>query len=464
MAADDRPHGRLRRLAGTVRFRVTALATIAALVVLAAAGVGLVVAQRHLLTQNLDESMQLEAKSLEPAVVDGRTPDVLSGFGDDDTVAQVVAEGGRVVAATPNAAGLAPVAPGPTGGRQETIRTVERLPTEDAAYRLLARRVEGPVGPRVILIAASLGDVRESTRALIFPLVVAIPAAGALLAAVTWVLVGRTLRPVEAIRAEVADISGSALDRRVPEPASDDEIARLARTMNAMLDRVEGSVDRQHRFVADASHELRSPLTRIRSELEVDLAHPDRADVWATHRSVLEEAAGMQHLVENLLHLARSDAGFGVARRDLVDLDDIVLRAARGLRADGQVAADTKGVAAAQVRGDPTQLARAVGNLVDNAARHADSCVTFTVTENRSVAVVSVADDGPGIPPDQQERVFERFTRLDEARQGTTGGVGLGLAIARDVAVRHGGTLSVDGEHRGGARFVITLPLGIDRG
>ena len=228
--------------------------------------------------------------------------------------------------------------------------------------------------------------------------------------------------------------------------------------MNAMLDRVETAARRQQQFVADASHELRSPLTRIRSELEVDLAHPGRADPGATHRSVLEEVTALQRLVEDLLFLARSDAGATVLRAEPVDLDDVVLRAASALRAEGRVVVDVTGVTAAQVVGDPILLARAVGNLADNAARHAARRVTFAVAGRGEVAAVTVADDGPGIPPDQQERVFERFTCLDEARKGGRG-TGLGLAIARDAVVRHGGTLTVDGGRRPGARFVITLPV-----
>ncbi len=281
-----------------------------------------------------------------------------------------------------------------------------------------------------------------------------------LLAVLIWWLVGHTLRPVEAIRAEVADIGGSDLHRRVPVPSGDDEIARLARTMNTMLERVDDAAQAQARFVADASHELRSPLTRIRSELEVDLAHTDRSDLAATHRSVLQETVGLQHLVEDLLLLARTGAGAATATSaSAVDLDDIVVSLARRLRADGQVAVDITDVTAVQVRGHAAALTRAVGNLADNAARHATDTVTLTLGERDHSAVLAVSDDGPGIPPEDRERVFERFTRLDEARAAHDGGAGLGLAIARDIVERHGGTLAVDPDHHPGARLVVTLPL-----
>jgi signal transduction histidine kinase len=315
-------------------------------------------------------------------------------------------------------------------------------------------------------VADAREDVDEATGALAGTLAVAVPVVVVALGGLIWWLVGRTLRPVEDIRAEVARIGGRDLHRRVPEPPSDDELGRLARTMNQMLARVEGATRRQQRFVADASHELRSPLTRMRATLEVDLAHPDRADLPATHRSVLEETVGLQHLVDDLLRLARSDAalpgepgGPGEPGEDLVDLDDVVLRLTRRHRADGRVTVDTGGVGAAQVVGDRAQLARAVANVVDNAVRYAASTVTLWLAEQGGEAVLAVADDGPGIPAADRERVFERFTRLDDARGATTGGAGLGLAIARDIVRRHGGTITVDPSPHPGARLVIRLPV-----
>jgi signal transduction histidine kinase len=159
------------------------------------------------------------------------------------------------------------------------------------------------------------------------------------------------------------------------------------------------------------------------------------------------------------LHLARSDAGRAVGRRIPVDVDDIVLRQVRELRPGARVAVDISGVTAAQVLADADQLTRVVANLLDNGARHAATSVTLTLEERGDVAVLTVADDGPGIPPTERERVFDRFTRLDEARVSAMGGTGLGLAIARDIVERHGGTITVDPDHGTGARFVVTLPL-----
>lgn len=456
MGADRRRRDRLARLAASVRFRVTALAALAVLVVLVVTGVVLVAAHRRLLTSNVDEALTQGAANLQSVLAAGVVPSVLGGFGDDDAVGQVVRPGGEVLAASPNAAGRPPVAALPAG-RVASVRTVEGLPHDSADFRLLTRRVDAPGGPVIIILASTLGDVDRSVALLATSLTIAVPVVATLLGLLVWWLVGRTLRPVETIRAEVARIGGADLHRRVPEPGTGDEIDRLAGTMNSMLDRAEQAAKRQQRFVADASHELRSPLTRIRTELEVDLAGPATADPLATHRSVLEEAVALQELVDDLLHLARNDAGTSI-RRDTVDLDDIVLDRAERLRLGRRVQVDTTGVTAARVLGDPHQLQRAIGNLAENAARHAATTVSFTLVELSGSAVMSVSDDGPGIPDGAREVVFDRFTRLDDARRPTGGGAGLGLAITRDIVERHGGTVLVDPAHRPGARFVLTLP------
>jgi signal transduction histidine kinase len=454
--APDRP-----RRGTTVRFRITAVAALAVAVVLAATGAALVIAQRRVLTGNLDEALASQADAITTAVAAGPVPATLVPGIDDDGIGQVVDAADRVVAATPGDERTRPIAAPPDGTIDR--RTIDDVPGDvGVRYRVFSRRAEGADGPVVVHTAAPLDDIEESTALLARSLAVAVPVATALLAVVVWWLVGRTLRPVEAIRREVAGIGagGAGLDRRVPVPAGDDEVTRLARTMNGMLDRIEDAARRQQRFVADASHELRSPLARVRAEVEVDLAHPAGADPDATAASVLAEVVAMQHLVDDLLALARADAGVDVdaGERAPVDLDDLVDRHARRLRAGGRVAVDSRGVGAAQVVGDRDQLARAIGNVVDNAARHARTTVTLAVREDGGTAVVSVADDGPGIPPDRRDEVFERFSRLDDARSAPAGGTGLGLAIAREIVVVHGGTIAVDPAHTPGARLVITLP------
>ncbi|MEO7571597.1 MAG: HAMP domain-containing sensor histidine kinase [Acidimicrobiales bacterium] len=438
------------RATPTVRSRITLLATFAVLVVLILASLGLVAQQRRLLTGTLDESLEQRAGEIE--ALGESVPAELTALGEDDAVAQVVRDG-EVIAASANVAGEPAVA-APALSLGTEIRTVGSLPHEDSAFRVLTRATPG----QAIIVGGTLDDINESIATLVRSLVLAVPLVVVALAALLWWLVGRTLRPVESIRAEVAAIGGRDLHRRVPVPPGDDEIARLARTMNEMLDRVDEAAQRQQRFVADASHELRSPLARMRAELEVDLAHPEGADPAATHASLLEEAIGLQHLADDLLRVARADSGeHATTRAERVDLDDVVVRVVRRLRAADRVQVDLSAMGAGQVTGDPDQLARLVRNLADNAERHARSTVTFSLSERDGGVVLTVGDDGPGVPLGERDRIFEPFTRLDAARRSADGGTGLGLAIARDIAEAHGGSLELDGSAVEGARFVLRL-------
>jgi signal transduction histidine kinase len=319
--------------------------------------------------------------------------------------------------------------------------------------------VSTPTGVYVVYVAGSLGAVGTSTSSLAGLMLLGLPALLVLVGGTTWVVSGRALQPVEAIRQEVEALGAEARHLRVSEPKTDDEIGRLARTMNAMLGRLDDAADRQRRFVADASHELRSPLTGIRVRLEVDLAHPDGADWRATEQDVLHDAIRMQHLVDDLLALAAADAAaLDPPSRQLVDLDEIVLSEARRLRGHTTHRVDTVGVSGAQLTGDAGALGRAVRNLLDNADRHARSTIVVTLAERDSAITLTVADDGPGIPLEQRERVFERFARLDDGRARDVGGTGLGLAITHEVVVSHGGTIQIDDAP--GARFTISFPVG----
>jgi signal transduction histidine kinase len=434
----------------SVRARVTAAAALAALGVLAGTGVLLVRVQHSTLTESLDERLVSEADAIAQRLADGGSSPTLTGFGDDDTVAQVVTRDGMVLASTDNAQQLAPLAPPPDGGRSHP-HAIGHLPTDEAPYRLVSIVVDDVV----VHVAATTDDVSESVATLRTSLLAVVPVVVLLLAALTWWLVGRTLRPVEAIRAEVDAIGSGELHRRVPVPPTDDEVGRLARTMNAMLERVDQAAQRQQQFVADASHELRSPLTRMRAEVEVDLAHPATADLAATHRSVLEETAGLQALVEDLLLLARSDASAPPVRREEVAIDEVVRRQVARHQA-GAVVIETRVVADVRALGDPAALDRAVGNLLDNAVRHASSRVSIEVAVDGAAIELAITDDGPGIPVADRARVFDRFAQLDEARHD--GGTGLGLAIVEDIVRRHGGSVALDPEHHPGARFVVRLP------
>lgn len=454
----------MRGIARTVRFRITILASVVLAVVLGAVGLTLLIVQQRQLHDSLDESLQRRVDDL---VVGGVSGDdaavVLPNSAGDDVIIQVVSVSGEVVAGTKNALGIGPIAPTPSTDR-DRFATVPALPVEDDAYRILSRRTVLDEEQVVVHVAENTDDVEELLDQLRLAVAVTIPVAVAVLAALVWLLVGRTLRPVERIRAEVTGFGPALLDRRVSAPGTGDEIDRLAVTMNEMLDRLEDATRRQQRFVADASHELRSPLTRMRTELETASAAAGEGIDDATASSLLDELNELTALVDDLLVLARSDADGLPPERRAVDLDDLVFDEVEAARTTSiGVTIDVSGVSAAGVLGNPGELRRMVRNLLDNAVRHATSRVVVTLAERQvdradAHATLTITDDGPGIPPEQASVIFERFRRLDDARTRRTGGTGLGLAIARDIAERHGGSLRLDASHRPGARFEVQLP------
>ncbi|MGN7979198.1 sensor histidine kinase [Microbacterium sp. 22195] len=306
----------------------------------------------------------------------------------------------------------------------------------------------------VLTVARPLEHVDDAVSTATVLLAVGVPLVLALMAVVVWVVAGRALAPVERLRRQVDGIGATDLSHRVD--AGDDELGALAETMNRMLARIEHAQSVQRRFVSDASHELRSPLATMRQHAELAHAHPDSTSLDELGRVVRDEGARMQDLVEGLLLLARLDE-HQQPPFEPVDLDDLALEEAARLRGMG-VHVDTTSVGAGRVLGAPPLLARAVRNLVDNAARHADRAVTLRVAADGPVVRLEVEDDGAGILPEDRLRVFDRFARLDEGRARDEGGSGLGLAIVREVAEVHHGTVAVDAGAGGGARFMLALP------
>lgn len=322
-------------------------------------------------------------------------------------------------------------------------------PAKATDFSIASVRASTPEGAPVTVyagasLAAQQRAVDEAGRAMLAGL----PFVLAVVALVAWLVVSRALRPVEDIRTELATITASDdLGRRVPEPASRDEISALARTTNQTLTALQHSAERQRQFVADASHELRSPIASLRTQLEVAAAHPELLDI----DGVVDDVVRLQELATDLLLLARLDAG-ELPRREAVSLADLVQ--AELARDNHPVRVQERVISDSTVQANRTQIARVLTNVVNNAVRHARSEVIVTVTSN----TIAVDDDGPGIPPDQTERIFERFVRLDDARTRDEGGAGLGLTIARDVMRRHGGDLVVQSAPTGGARFESRFP------
>ncbi|MFF3406246.1 sensor histidine kinase [Streptomyces sp. NPDC002742] len=442
---------------GSVRARATLGATAVVALALTAASFALMGTVHSNLQRTAKEAATQQADKVGRLAAQGKLPDPLPVAQGADFI-QVVDADGRVVAASQNLAGRPPIGHlRPDEGALRVTWSGEPFHDEHR-QRIVAVTAVTPGSTVTVYAGTSLRDADQADEITSVALGIGAPLLLATVALVTWWVTGRALRPVEAIRSEVAEITGHALHRRVPVPDAQDEVARLARTMNVTLDRLEDAVVRQRRFIADASHELRSPITVLRTQLEVALAHPDPA-LWPDLVSdVLEDTIRLQDLAADLLFLARLDAAEPVesAPLDLADLCRTILTARHGDR----IRIDARLRPGVTVEGNRSRLTRLLTNLLDNAQRHADQSIELAVHADGDArtAVLEVSDDGPGIPDADRDRIFERFTRLDDARSRDLGGAGLGLAIAREIAGHHDGTLTAE-PHPHGARIVARLPL-----
>ncbi len=429
---------------------------------------------RRSLIRNIDSVAEARAADVAALAGAGRLPDGLSS--EDGEIVQVVSPDRRVLAASLPAADGPPISsilPAPGQFRTATVDGLQGgIGTEDE-YRLLALRAAGAADPPVVYVAFGLDDVEHNVAVLRRLVFFGVPGLLLLVALSAWLAVGRALRPVEAIRAELADISARDLDRRVPQSGAGDEVDRLARTMNAMLDRLEASSERQRRFVADSSEELVAPLADTRARLEAGLAAVPAGPTegWpAAGVELLRQHRRMERLVRDLLYLARADAGAPRAPLAPVDLDDVVLSEVTRLRTPhpgglprttgGPVRFETGAVSAAPVVGRPEDLRRAVRNLLEYAERHARSTVRVGLwTGDDGHVTLVVEDDGSEQLPAETELVFEPFTRLSEPPSSAARetGSGLALAVVRDIAVAHGGHVAVEAATPG-SRFILDLP------
>jgi signal transduction histidine kinase len=435
--------------------RVTAVAALAVLVA-ALAGSALFLKVLHdSLEGGLASTSAQDAADVRSQLSRGVPPDQVVLAGGSDALLQLVDAGGRVVAgygSRPTVHHVGPLVRSP-GTRYDV-----RVPGRRDRFCLVARRVQGSGPVRLVVAGRSREQVNEAAGTSLLLLLAAVPLTVLMLALTVWLSIGRALRPVEAMRREAAAITAADLDRRLPIPPGEDEIHRLADTINEMLGRIQRSHRLQRQFVSDASHELRSPLAVIRQSAEVARAYPDRMSRETLADDVLAESRRLEDLVGALLLLARLDDDRVAIDTEPVDLDDLVLLEASRVRGQARLKVDTSHVSAGQVRGAAVLLRQAVRNLVDNAARHAVSQMAVTLTETDGSVVLCVEDDGDGIAEGQRDRVFERFVRLDAARAREEGGSGLGLAIVRKIVELGHGSVVVDASPLGGARFTVRLP------
>lgn len=382
--------------------------------------------------------------------------DVLMATDQPLTAIQIVGQDGQVLRSSADAP-AEPLLP-PSDVPQGVSRGLSGVDATGHDLRISAQSTDTAAGTYTVLVAADTAAAKSTVKSAAVLLVAIAPLVLAETATTNYLLVKRSLRSVDQIRSRVADISASDLTGRVPVPETRDEIAALATTMNEMLARIEAGHAVQRRFVGDASHELRSPLAGIISTLEVVEAHPNLLNYDLVVGALLPEAHRMKALIDDLLLLARADEQALTRRTNTVDLEQLIsaetarLRAATSLTVNGH-ADDIR------IPGDEIALSRMLRNLLDNAARHARSQIEVTAQTRDGSAVIIVTDDGPGIPEDDQVRVFDRFVRLDTDRSRHGGGSGLGLAIVAEIVESHDGTVSVDTSPAGGARVTVTLPF-----
>jgi signal transduction histidine kinase len=444
----------VRRL--TLRTRATLLATLITGVTLVVGSVVLVLTLQARLTDAADDLARSRVNDLLDLAANGDLPATLTNI-NDDGVAQVVNADGRVLASSANVDGKPPITSFAPGDELAVTTADGPDDQETETYRLWAGTGDSPDGPVTAYVGSSLESVHEASTTLRNTLLVGVPVVLVLLAAVTWLVLGGALRRVDRIRTEVDAITDERLDLRVPESDVDDEVGRLASTMNRMLGRLEAARTRQREFVADVSHELQSPLASQRTQLEVARAHPQSTELDRLTADLLATTAEMEHLVRDLLFLAAADSGAAPAPPVPLDLEDVVLEEAQRARSANGVRLDTHAVSAAPAYANRAEVQRIARNLIDNALAHAAGVVELRVAATPEGARLDVVDDGPGVAPDDRERIFDRFHRGDTARSRHISGSGLGLAIARTLAERNGGTLELAAAGPG-AHFVLRLP------
>lgn len=455
----------LRRVASFVRLPNLGVparsAAVSAVVVLVALSIAGAILDAILYRSLLDAVDDATAARVRHIVEEQRTetPGSLDGAllsTDQHVVAvQLIAPDGKVI----RRSGLAPDTPliPVTKFDLNLRRGIPDDEVPDDNMRISGQRVNTSAGEYTVIVGGGSEAVETTARTVALLFACGAPIIIAVAAAASYWLVRRSLQSVDAIRSRVADISASDLSERVPVPTSRDEISALAVTMNEMLARIESGHRAQQRFVSDASHELRSPLSTIISGLEVAQAHPELLDAELAVDTLLPEAHRMRALIEDLLLLARADEQSLVLRKDRVQLAELAEVEATRVQRDSGREIHTD-LSPARLIGDPAAVGRVIRNLVENAVRHAKSRVDIHVGSRDGTAILTVSDDGPGIAAADRARVFERFVRLDAARARSGGGTGLGLAIVAEVVAAHGGTVTIDDRPGGGTAMTVTLP------
>lgn len=438
----------------SLRLRVTAAATAVLAIGLIIGTVVLSTLFVHRRVAVIDASVRAEAATVAQLVASGNIPSPLPAPAAASTIAQVVDPAGTVLAATASASRVLEILPAHVLSRHlHKAFTTTSSTLGSAPLRVVVQQAKLQGVPVTIVAAAPLTDVSSTLTALRNVLIVVVPLVVLAAAAATWLAVSAALQPVERLRAaaDAIDVRHATATPQLEVPSGGEELRRLGETLNAMLQRLYAASDQQRAFIADAAHELRSPIASLRTQLEVGLTVPTAPNEWPEIvRDALLEVERLRILADDLLLLARLDSGavHGVSPVDVALL----------------TGADDAAASELIVDGDEAALRRMVENLTTNAHRHATSRVKVAAQRVGGDVVITVDDDGPGIPFEERERVFERWVRLDTGRSRDQGGAGLGLAIVRSIARSHGGDVTLETSPLGGLRAVVRLPARAGQG
>ena len=449
-----------------IRVRVAgAFAVAMALVLVLAGGIVYVRLASHL-SRILDLQLQVRAQDLAVVVQEsgasiGETGSVRF-FEQGESYSQLIDPRGNVLEASPSLDGE-PALLTPEELRRALVGPIftnrESVPELDEPSRILASPLPAKGKKFVLLVGQTREERAETLRSLRNVLLVAGPLALILATVSGYLLAAVALRPVESMRRRAAAISAETPGDRLPVPPTGDELERLGETLNEMLGRLESALQRERDFVADAGHELRTPLALLRAELELALRHERTVDeLRETIRVSVEEVDRLTQLAEDLLLIARFERGklpLRIERSSTSQLLDSVARRFewRAQEAGRAVWTDASGI---EVWGDRLRLEQALGNLVDNALRHGKGVVRLSAAAVDGLVELHVTDEGDGVPPEFEEQAFERFTRPDASRTGA--GAGLGLSIVRVIAEAHGGSVHIANGREGGADVWLALP------
>ncbi len=451
-------HQRFRPVNWGISTRSAVVSACVVLVAVLAAGIGLVVVLYQSLLRGIDDAAAGRVHDIVEALDFDTATDLDNALlATDQRIAavQIIAADGTI---TYRSEGAPETPLMPVSEFSTSIRTgVPDDASPDNDMRISGQVASTATGRYTVIVGGGSESAEATVATVALLLAIAAPAISAVAGLVSFRLTKRSLRSVEAIRSQVSEISAAQLAERVSVPVQNDEISALARTMNAMLARIEAAHAAQRRFVGDASHELRSPLATIITALDVAQDYPETLDDELRNGTLVPEAHRMQTLIDDLLLLARADEGALLLHRNIIDLDALTEAEAIRLRRDTDLTIDLD-VEETAIVGDLNGVSRIIRNLVDNAAHHASSVIRLEVHPLGATASLTVADDGPGIAEADRVRVFDRFVRLDTDRSRDGGGTGLGLPIVAEIVSAHGGVVRIDERPGGGTRVTVTLP------